>query len=80
VQSVPITTKAVSSNPVHGKVYSIQHFVKEFVSGLWFSPGIPVSFTNKSDHHDITEVLLNVVLNTITTPFPNLYKFGMLLR
>jgi hypothetical protein len=26
VQSVPITTKVVSSNPVHGKVYSIQHY------------------------------------------------------
>jgi len=28
VQSVPITTKVVSSNPVHGEVYSIQHYVK----------------------------------------------------
>ena len=27
VQSVPITTKVVSSNPVHGEVYSIQHYV-----------------------------------------------------
>jgi hypothetical protein len=26
VQSVPITTKVVSSNPVHGDVYSIQHY------------------------------------------------------
>jgi hypothetical protein len=26
-QSVPITTKVVSSNPAHGKVYSIQHYV-----------------------------------------------------
>ena len=34
VQSVPITTKVVSSNPVHGKVYSIQHFVIKFVSDL----------------------------------------------
>ena len=25
VQSVPITTKVVSSNPVHGEVYSIQN-------------------------------------------------------
>jgi hypothetical protein len=28
VQSVPITTKVVSSSPVHGEVYSIQHYVK----------------------------------------------------
>ena len=34
VQSVPITTKVVSSNPVHGEVYSIQHYVIKFVSGL----------------------------------------------
>ena len=34
VPSVPITTKVVSSNPVHGKVYSIQHYVIKFVSGL----------------------------------------------
>ena len=34
VQSVPITTKVVSLNPVHGKVYSIQHYVIKFVSDL----------------------------------------------
>ena len=27
--------------------------------------GHPVSSTNKTDHHDITEILLKVVLNTI---------------
>ena len=32
VQSVHITTKFVSSNPVHGEVCSIQHYVIEFVS------------------------------------------------
>ena len=31
---VPITTKVVSSNPVHGKVYSIQHYEIKFVSDL----------------------------------------------
>ena len=33
VQPVPITTN-VSSNPVHGEVYSIQHYVIKFVSDL----------------------------------------------
>ena len=33
---------------------------------LWFSPGIAVSSTNKTDSHNITEILLKVVLNTIT--------------
>ena len=34
VQSVPIITKVVSSNPVHGEVYSIQHYLIIFVSDL----------------------------------------------
>ena len=33
-QSVPITTKVVSSNPMHGEVYSIQHYVIKYVSDL----------------------------------------------
>jgi hypothetical protein len=33
-QSVPITTKVVSSNPVHDEVYWIQHYVTKFVSDL----------------------------------------------
>jgi hypothetical protein len=35
-------------------------------AGRWFSPGTPVSSTNKIDRHDITEILLKVALNTIT--------------
>jgi hypothetical protein len=27
-------------------------------TGRWFSPGTPVSSTNKADQHDITEILL----------------------
>ena len=34
VKSVPITTKLVSLNPVHGEVYLIQHYVIKFVSDL----------------------------------------------
>jgi hypothetical protein len=33
-------------------------------TGRWFTPGPPDSSTNKTDHHDITETLLKVVLNT----------------
>ena len=29
------------------------------------SPGTPVSSTNKTDRHDITEILLKVALSTI---------------
>ena len=31
----------------------------------WFSPSTPVSSTNKTDHYDIPEILLDVTLNTI---------------
>ena len=34
VQSVPITTKVVSSNLTHDEVYLIQHYVIKFVSDL----------------------------------------------
>jgi hypothetical protein len=35
------------------------------MSGCWFSSGVPVSSTNKTDCHDMTEILLKVALNTI---------------
>jgi hypothetical protein len=35
------------------------------VAGRWFSPGTPVSSTNKTDRHDITKILLKVALSII---------------
>jgi hypothetical protein len=32
----------------------------------WFSPGSPVSSTNKTGRHDITDILLKLALDTIT--------------
>jgi hypothetical protein len=53
VQSVHITTKVVSSNHIHGEVYSIHHYVIKFVSDLlsvsgflqvfWFPPPIKLT-------------------------------------
>jgi hypothetical protein len=40
-------------------------------AGRWFSPGTPVSSTNKTDSHDITKILLKVALNTL--PMPTYY-------
>ena len=52
---MPITTKVVSSNSVYGEVYSIQHYVIKVCqwleTGRWFSPGTPVSSSNKTDRH-----------------------------
>ena len=64
MQSVSIPTKVVSSSPVHGEVYSIQHYVIKFVSDLW-QVGTAVSSTNKTDRYDITEILLKVASTTI---------------
>ena len=63
-----ITTCAISTyhhescdfEPCSGEVYSIQHYVIKcqwLATGQWFSPGTPVSSTNKTDCHDITEIL-----------------------
>jgi hypothetical protein len=73
VQSATITTKVVSSNPVHGEVYSIQHYVLQFISDfqhVWFSPGTPFSSTNKTARHDIAEILLKVALKAINPQYP----------
>ena len=68
VQSVPITTKVVSSNPVHGKVYLIQYYVMKvcqlLVRGQWFSLCTPVSYANKTESH-LTEILLKVAISII---------------
>jgi len=40
-------------------------------AGLWFSPGTPVSSTNKTDRHNITEILFKVGLSTVTFSFPS---------
>ena len=56
-----IPTKCLISNPVHGEVYSIQHYVIKFVNDLR-----QVFSTNKTERHDITDILLKVALNIIT--------------
>jgi hypothetical protein len=38
---------------------------QEIATGRWFSPGTPVFSTNKTDRHDISEILL-MALNTIS--------------
>jgi hypothetical protein len=47
------------------------------VAGRLFSPSTPVSSTNKTDRHDITEVLLKVAFNTIIlTPLYESHSHG----
>ena len=51
------------------EVYSKQRYsdkvCKWVVAGWWFSPGTPVSSTNKTDRLDIAEPLLKETLNII---------------
>ena len=62
-------SKVVSSNPDYSEVYLVQFYVKKLsvtATGRCFFPCISVSSTNKTDRHDITEILLKIALNTIT--------------
>jgi hypothetical protein len=66
MQSVPITTNVCEFESWSG--LGVQNYVMKFVSDLRQVGGFlrpPVSSTNKTDRHDITEILLKVVLNTI---------------
>jgi hypothetical protein len=58
--------------------YYIYSFKRRLATGWLFSPGTPVSFTNKTDLHDIAEILLKVAVNTIkskqTDHFPGLVQ------
>ena len=56
----------MSSNPVHGEVCSMQHYVIKFVSDLLWQVGDShqVSSTNETARHDIAEILLTVAINT----------------
>ena len=64
MQSVHITTD-VSSNLDQGECTLCDNVCQWLATSRWFSPGPPVSSTNKTDHHDIAELLLKVTLNTI---------------
>jgi hypothetical protein len=46
-------------------VLTIDKICQWLATGRWFSMGTSVSSINKTDHHDITEILLKVALNTI---------------
>jgi hypothetical protein len=60
------------SNPWQEKISTSCGKVYQWLSsmaGRCFSLGTPVSSTNKTDRHDMTEILLKVALNTITITF-----------
>ena len=64
--SVLIITNVVSSNPTFDKSVLDTTLCRGLEEGQWFSPDSPVSTTNISDRHDISEILLKVALSAIT--------------
>jgi hypothetical protein len=79
MQWVSTTTKVVSHSEFESHSWQgvfdttlCDQVCQQLTAGLWFSPGTMVSSNNKTDHQDITEILLKVVLNTITLNF----KYG----
>jgi len=65
MHSVDITTKVVScvlDTTLCDKACQCN------AAGQWFSPGTPVS-SNKTDRHNITEILLKVASNTKNQTF-----------
>ena len=75
---INLTTHTSLSPILHGFTPGIVNYKKEctrlaatsdkvyqlLAHGQCFSPGTPASFTTKSGHHDIAEILLKVALNT----------------
>jgi hypothetical protein len=59
-----------SQRGICGSAYR-QHLWAELII-RWFSLGTPVSSTNKTDRHDVTEILLKVALSTINQSKPTL--------
>jgi hypothetical protein len=47
-------------------------------AGRWFSPGTPISSTNKTDCNNITEILLKLWLNTIPPPPPQNHSWHLI--
>jgi hypothetical protein len=64
VQAVSITTKGVSKKLLHVQVYSIQQYV--------IPTGYSASSINKTDLHDLVEILLKVALIPINQSKANL--------
>ena len=61
--------------------YLCNQCLSPLMAGQWFSPGTLVTSNNKTDCHDITEVVLKVALNTINSQIqcnlPNRKQFTL---
>jgi hypothetical protein len=63
---------------IRARCTTLCHKVCQWLAiGRWISPGSPVSSTNKTDRHDIPEILLKVALNTIKQTSNNCNTMGV---
>jgi hypothetical protein len=61
--------RAPGAPPPPGSAPALCDQVSQLLAaGRWFSSGTPVSSTNKTDRHDITEILLKGALHTTNQP------------
>ena len=59
----------MSSSPAHGRLYLIQHYAMEFISDLsMVFSGTPVSSTNKTDRHNITDTVESGIKHNNSDP------------
>jgi hypothetical protein len=65
ISDYPLYSCEYESRPWWGVLDYVIKFVSELWQ-VWFSRATQISSTNKTYGHDITEILLNVVFNTIT--------------
>jgi hypothetical protein len=56
-----LKTKDIATRNVNTNLNLCDKVCLCLTAGRWFSPGTPVSYTNKTDRHDITEILLNTI-------------------
>ena len=63
--------------PLSRGVDSTYKVCQWLVAGRWFSPGIPVFSTNKTDCHNITEILLNTIALPPNITFPYSSSIGI---
>ena len=62
------------TNELRGDALTKYNYIK-IAEGRWISPDTLVSSTNKTDCHDITEILLKVALNIIRPLLPMKVKY-----
>jgi hypothetical protein len=58
LQSLPLTTNVVSSNPAHGEVYLIQHYVIKFASDLRLIEYLQINLQNDNINISLTKIAI----------------------